>query len=143
MKNTLLVLVLVLVVGFGAYSFMTKNASQTPVDTTLEAETSEPSGVMSESGAVKEFTVDASEFKFDTTTITVKKGDTVKLTLTNSGKYTHDWVIDEFNGATKQIKAGETDTITFVADKAGTFEYYCSVMEHRKQGQVGKLIVTE
>ena len=55
----------------------------------------------------------------------------------------HDWVIDEFSARAKQIQAGETDTVEFVANKKGTFEYYCSVGNgfHRQQGMVGKLIV--
>jgi len=54
---------------------------------------------------------------------------------------THDFVIDEFNVATKMTKTGETDTVEFIADKAGVFEYYCSVGEHRKMGMVGTLTV--
>ncbi|KKT09719.1 MAG: Plastocyanin [candidate division WWE3 bacterium GW2011_GWB2_43_22] len=54
---------------------------------------------------------------------------------------THDLRLDEFNVATKLLKAGETDTVEFTADKAGVFEYYCSVGEHRKMGMVGTLTV--
>ena len=99
------------------------------------------SGAMMEKGAAKEFTVDGFEMGFSMKTITVKKGDTVKITLTNSGKMMHDWVVDEFNAKTKRIKNGETDTTTFVADKAGTYEYYCSVGQHRANGMKGSLIV--
>ena len=49
--------------------------------------------------------------------------------------------IDEFNAKTRVLNKGEEETITFVADKAGTFEYYCSVGQHRANGMVGKLIV--
>jgi len=31
--------------------------------------------------------------------------------------------------------------VTFVADKAGEYEFYCSVGQHRANGMVGKLIV--
>ena len=64
------------------------------------------------------------------------------VTLTNSGKMMHDWVVDEFTGAKmKRVTNGQTGTVTFVADKAGTFEYYCSVGQHRANGMVGKLVV--
>ena len=79
-------------------------------------------------------------FGFSETEIRVKKGDTVEIQFTNEAGF-HDWVIDEFNAKTKQLKAGESETVTFVADKAGTFEYYCSVGSHRQMGMVGKLIV--
>jgi nitrosocyanin len=92
----------------------------------------------------KSFTIDGFEFGYDKKTITVKKGDTVKVTLTNSGKMPHDWIVDEIMGAkTKEIKTGETDTITFVADKVGEFEFYCSVGSHRKMGMVGTFVVEE
>lgn len=89
---------------------------------------------------VREFTVVATPFKFDVTEIKVKKGDTVRIVFKNEGGM-HDWVVDEFNARTKQLQAGQTETIEFVADKVGTFEYYCSVMQHRQMGMVGKLIV--
>jgi len=39
------------------------------------------------------------------------------------------------------VTPGTPTSVTFVADKTGTFEYYCSVGNHRAQGMVGKLIV--
>jgi plastocyanin len=97
--------------------------------------------MMQAEGTVKVITVEGSNFKFLPATITVNKGDTVKITFKNTGGF-HDFVIDEFEGAkTKQIGANSEETIQFVADKAGTFEYYCSVGNHRGMGMVGKLIV--
>ncbi len=72
--------------------------------------------------------------------MTVKKGDTVKITFKNSGGM-HDWKIDEFSAGTKVLQVGQQETIQFVADKAGTFEYYCSVGQHRAMGMKGSLIV--
>jgi uncharacterized cupredoxin-like copper-binding protein len=31
--------------------------------------------------------------------------------------------------------------VQFVADKTGTFEFYCSVGNHRQMGMVGTLVV--
>lgn len=70
----------------------------------------------------------------------VKKGDRVLVRLMG-GDMLHDWVLDEFNAATKQIKVGEEATVEFVADKTGTFEYYCSVGQHRAKGMKGNFIV--
>lgn len=89
---------------------------------------------------VKTFTIVGKSFSFSPAEIKVKKGDTVKIIFQNSGG-THDWVIDEFNARTPQIKSGETATVEFVADKVGQFEYYCSVGNHRAMGMKGKLIV--
>lgn len=86
--------------------------------------------------------VEGSSFKFAPNRIEVKKGDTVEIVFKNTTGF-HDFVIDEFDARTSQIQAGQTETITFVADKAGSFEYYCSVGTHRQMGMKGTLVVTE
>lgn len=91
-------------------------------------------------GNVDNITVKGQNFSFTPNEIHVKKGDTVKITFENVGGF-HNWVIDEFNAKTKTIPSGQTDTVQFVADKAGTFEYYCSVGNHRQMGMKGNLIV--
>lgn len=96
--------------------------------------------MVDEDSQVKEFVVEGSNFKFEPNSITVNKGDTVRIIFKNVGGM-HDWKIDEFNASTKVIQSGEEETIEFVADKAGTFEYYCSVGAHRANGMVGDLIV--
>ena len=90
----------------------------------------------------KEFSVNGEDFFFSLKEIKVNVGDTVKINFTNTGRMPHDLVIDEFDGAkTDIINNGVSQTIQFVADKAGTFEYYCSVGSHRQMGMVGNLIV--
>lgn len=121
MKKLLLVLVIVFALGVGYYVM---NRQTVPVPKV----------------ATKEFTVEGSPYMFSLKEMRVKKGDIVKVTFVNK-EGMHDWVVDEFNARTKQLKAGESDTVTFVADTAGTFEYYCSVGTHRQMGMVGKLVV--
>ncbi|TSC87919.1 MAG: blue (type 1) copper domain-containing protein [Microgenomates group bacterium Gr01-1014_16] len=89
---------------------------------------------------IKEFVVEGSPFKFLPTVLRVKKGDTVRVVFKNM-QGTHDFVIDEFDVRTNQIGEGEEEEVEFTADKVGTFEYYCSVGNHRAMGMVGKLIV--
>lgn len=81
-----------------------------------------------------------SAFAFNPTSIRVKQGQRVRIVFRNAGGM-HDWVIDEFNARTPVIQAGQTATVEFVASRKGTFEYYCSVMNHRAQGMKGSLIV--
>ena len=76
---------------------------------------------------------------FSVKEIRVKKGDRVRIAVTNI-KGMHDFVIDEF-GVKQETPLNEKTVIEFVADKAGTFEYYCSKPGHRAKGQWGKLIV--
>lgn len=79
-------------------------------------------------------------FSFSQEEIRVQEGQEVTINFT-SDEGIHDWVVDEFDAATNQIAAGETTSVTFVADRSGEFEYYCSVGDHRQMGMVGTLIV--
>ncbi|MFZ2555589.1 MAG: cupredoxin domain-containing protein [Minisyncoccia bacterium] len=88
----------------------------------------------------KEFTVTGKNFSFSPGNLTVKKGDRVKITFVNDAG-THDLVVDGYEARTQIIKGGARETIEFVADKAGSFEYYCSVGSHRQMGMKGTLIV--
>ena len=92
--------------------------------------------------SVKEFTVTGGNFAFSPTSLSVNKGDTVRITFKNAEGF-HDFVIDEFDVATKQISAATEETVEFVADQAGSFEFYCSVGQHRQLGMKGTLTVTE
>ena len=100
-------------------------------------EVATPTGVQT---GVKTFTVEAKNLSFTPSTIKVKKGDTVVITF-KSVDAIHDWVLDEFDASTNQIGEGEEEEIEFVADKKGTFEFYCSVENHRAMGMKGKFIV--
>jgi plastocyanin len=91
-------------------------------------------------GQMDELTVEAGNFKFVPAILNVKQGDTVRINFKNS-EGSHNLVIDEFNVKTNQINEGDEEAVEFAASKAGTFEYYCSVGNHRKMGMVGKLIV--
>ncbi len=70
----------------------------------------------------------------------VKEGDTVRVELTVKDMM-HDWKVDELSAATSVVPAGESTFVEFVASKKGTFEYYCSVGEHRANGMKGTIIV--
>ena len=142
---------LIIVVLIVVYVFWGKNrnasdeiTTPTPTVSVSTASPTPPSvvtpGTEAPTPTAKTFTVIGKNFSFSPTEIKVKKGDTVKITLQNTGG-THDLVIDEFNVRTPRIKSGETATVEFVADKIGRFEYYCSVTGHRAMGMKGLLIV--
>ncbi len=112
-----------------------------PLPTGTSTVSTSTSSVPTATTTPKVLTVTGSNFAFAPTQLTVKKGETVTINFENTGGL-HDWKIDEFNAATKKINGGQTDSVTFVADKAGSFEYYCSVGTHRQMGMRGTLIVT-
>ncbi len=86
------------------------------------------------------YTVLGSNFAYDITEMRVQEGDVVTVTFRSVDGF-HDWVVDEFDAATQKVSTGNETTVTFTADKKGTYEYYCSVGSHRANGMVGTLIV--
>ena len=153
MNNKVLigVLVLVLLAG-GAYFLMNSQKQKSDVMVVKEVvvsptQAAQKVDAMKKDAAVEEktefrtFNVSAENFSFSVNEMKVKQGDTVKIVFTNNNGF-HDWVLDEFTGAkTKTIGEGKSETVQFVADKKGTFEYYCSVGSHRAMGMKGNLIV--
>ncbi|KXK35543.1 MULTISPECIES: nitrosocyanin [Nitrosomonas] len=59
-------------------------------------------------------------------TLVVKKGDAVKIVVENKSPISEGFSIDAF-GVQEVIKAGETKTISFTADKAGAFTIWCQL----------------
>jgi heme/copper-type cytochrome/quinol oxidase subunit 2 len=146
------VVIILAIVGFAGMKLLTNNTqpasdeameNQKMTAETTVAPSTVPSTVMAaESSTAKVVTMDAGSFYYSVKTITVKKGEKVKIVMT-SRDMMHDLNIDELDVKLPITKSGETNSIEFTADKVGTFEYYCSVGQHRKQGQVGKITVTE
>lgn len=100
-----------------------------------------PSGdTVMEAHPLKEFDITGKNYVFSLKEIRVKKGDFVHIKFISVDSM-HDWRLDEFNAATAVVTADKSSTVEFVANKAGTFEFYCSVGNHRQMGMVGKLIV--
>ena len=58
--------------------------------------------------------------------LVVKKGNSVKITVENKSPISEGFSIDEY-GIKEVIKAGETKTVSFKADKAGAFTIWCQL----------------
>jgi heme/copper-type cytochrome/quinol oxidase subunit 2 len=86
--------------------------------------------------------IEAGSFYYNPKEIRVKKGEKIQIELTSKDMM-HNFVIDELNVNMPIIKSGDTGSVVFTADKVGSFQYYCSVGNHRSRGQVGTLIVEE
>lgn len=66
---------------------------------------------------------------------TFNKGELETFHVINEDYTTHsmhNFNIDEFNFHTKDLGYYETQTFTFLADKTGTFQYYCSIHPEMK-----------
>lgn len=151
MKKTSLaiaVLTIVAIVAFAAYQLI-------------------PSGP-----SIKEFKLFTGEYAFsmadggENPAIRVKAGETVKVIIKNVGGRTHEFMIVEnidlaikqvqegkgmpmalFGAETGKVKPKEEKTITFKADRPGTYFYVCLQKDpsdpdvHAKLGMFGKFIV--
>lgn len=107
-----IVLVAIVIIG-GVFVFSGKAVSNNPTSNS------------SSSGNVKEFTMTAKAFQFTPSTITVNEGDTVILHITSLDEM-HGIAIPEF-GVSQQLPPGEEKTVQFVADKKGSFRFFCNV----------------
>jgi heme/copper-type cytochrome/quinol oxidase subunit 2 len=117
----------------------------TPVGNTTQpaGTTASPAtGVMVDPSGVQVIKMEAGSFYFTPNTITVRKGQKVRIELTSKDMM-HDFNIQELGVKSPITKAGDTSIVEFVANQVGEFEYYCSVGQHRQNGQVGTLIVEE
>ncbi|TSC69534.1 MAG: blue (type 1) copper domain-containing protein [Parcubacteria group bacterium Gr01-1014_70] len=91
---------------------------------------------------LREFAITGQNYAFSVKEMRVKKGDFVHVNFTSNDGM-HDWRISEYNKGTEIVTAGKSSSVEFVADKVGTFEFYCGVGSHRAMGMVGKFMVEE
>ncbi|HSL22806.1 MAG TPA: cupredoxin domain-containing protein [Vicinamibacterales bacterium] len=92
-------------------------------------------------GDVKTIDVTASRFQFEPATISVAQGDTVRLRLRSADR-SHAFAIKAFRVKALIPKGGETVTVEFVADQAGTFAFTCAeYCGTGHSGMKGRLVV--
>lgn len=155
MKNPIYIIFILIIIAAGVWLVLGQDGGARPEISGEENDVTSapmpapgfenvPEMVVNPSGeiTIKEFTISGQDFSYSPTEIAVKKGDTVRITFKNTNGF-HDWVIDEYNVSTPKKPAPAEETVEFVADKTGRFEFYCSVGEHRELGMKGALIVTE
>jgi plastocyanin len=68
-------------------------------------------------------------------TYTFNKGGVESVHMINEDYETHskhNFNIDQFNVHTKDLGYFQTQTVTFIADKEGTFRYYCTIHPEMK-----------
>ena len=117
----------------------TPPAQQPPAPQPASSPTPVPSATQS---AVKEFTMTAKQWEFQPSTITVKRGDHVKLTI-RSTDVAHGFGLPDF-GVSSRLEPGQDTVVEFDADKTGTFTFRCSVFCGSGHGGMsGQLVVTE
>ncbi len=98
-------------------------------------------GVGNSSNASITIKVSAQEWFYTPNRISVEKGQVITIIFINNGTIPHNLFIDGYNLTTDTINPGDKYTLTFVADVAGEFVFWCTVPGHKDQGLRGVLIV--
>jgi plastocyanin len=97
-------------------------------------------GASSAGGSPLNVTVTATEFKYDPATINATPGQTINLTVKNTGSVQHTWALAAAN-VKLTVDPGKSVTQTFTAPAAGTYAFECDIAGHKEAGMVGQLIV--
>ena len=128
MNNKLIigVVVAVLVIGFIAFAVVNQDNNAPVKEFTMQSFVEQVNGTFYPQFSIKEIRVD--------------EGDLVRIKVTNTAG-NHDFKLDEFN-VYSATPLNQEMTIEFIADKTGTFEYYCTMPGHRAMGHWGTLIVS-
>lgn len=90
--------------------------------------------------APTEIRVEAAEFSYEPSTITVPANRPARVTVVNTGSLEHTFTVADL-GVDQPLPVGETVTIEFTPTKAGAFELVCTVPGHREAGMIGTLMV--
>lgn len=109
-----------------------------PTTTTLHK--IDDGGVPATGGSVQVINMIAKQWEFEPSSITVNKGDTVKISI-ESVDVAHGIGLPAF-GISERLEPGETTDIEFVADQEGTHTFFCNVQcGHGHSDMSGELIV--
>jgi len=83
------------------------------------------------------------DFRFNPSTISVKAGQPLTVTLQNGGEILHDFTVEQ--GLAKPVTiiedGGKSGTTTVTYDKPGTYKFFCSQPGHDQLGMHGTITV--
>ncbi|HUI87581.1 MAG TPA: copper-containing nitrite reductase [Anaerolineales bacterium] len=75
-------------------------------------------------------------------TLKADVGDTVNIKLTSGDGAEHNIAFPDFNVDSPHVSGqGNSIAVSFLADKGGSFVYYCSMPGHREAGMEGRFVV--
>jgi len=129
MKNTIIFIVVLIILGVGVYYFVfnksyINNTMNTNINTT---------DTTAESGMV----VNIKDFAFNPSTLNIKAG--TKITWINNDQAQHKIISVSDEAGPSSDVLSQNDTYTYIFKKAGNFEYRCSF----HPSMTGSVVVTE
>jgi len=140
----IIALILVIIIGAGAYIYLTNQSPsqenndnstiQTTQNNTFPANIQQPT-LNNQSPVLipKIYNVEIKDYAFSPSTITIKKGDSIKWTNQDSVGHTATSDNSLFDSGT----LNKNKDYTFTFNQAGTFNYHCTPHPYMK----GKIIV--
>jgi len=135
-----LIVVAIVAISLVIFALSPNSGSGTTSSSTNSGESGSVVSSASGSGEIKEFNMIAKQFEFDPGVITVNEGDTVVLHI-ESVDVEHGIGLPQF-GVSETLPVGENVTVQFVADKKGTYTFFCNVYcGSGHKGMTGTLIV--
>ncbi len=84
-----------------------------------------PSNAWVSSPVSRTFNIDARQFAYSPSVLQVAPGDTITINL-RSSDVVHGLYLDGY-GLSMQAEPGQTSTLTFVANRTGTYHFRCNV----------------
>lgn len=86
----------------------------------------------------QEVTLRAREFGYDPTSLSVKAGQPVRLTLVNEGKVDHTFAVVGLLKAVT-VRSGSAVKVEFTPASSGDYKFLCTVPGHEALGMAGTL----
>ena len=119
-------------------SASTPSASTPRTSTTGKTSTAAAGG----GGGSSALAVKLTDFKLTPADPTVKAG-TVAIKVANGGQTTHQLEVEGPSGEVESaaLQPGQSDTLKVKLNKAGRYEWYCPIDDHKKFGMKGEITV--
>jgi uncharacterized cupredoxin-like copper-binding protein len=113
-----------------------------------------------------ELTVEMTDFAYTPSSVTIPAGEPVTLTVNNTGKIEHDFVVEQIDVTTTVIEdngsnahhahgaeqnfdlhvsalPGEASVVELTVAEPGTYKIFCSVEGHEEAGMIGELTIVD
>jgi plastocyanin len=102
----------------------------------------------SQAYAQQEVRVGLADYSITPNPITVRAGERVRFIASNTGERNHDLRVEGqgvtfeiVSGSDSHVPPGQTATAEFTFNRAGTYQMWCPVFDHRERGMDGNFIV--
>jgi len=145
-KILITIIIVVVIAGLGWYLTATYNDNDTTNENTNSITVTSNTNAISnindtETMEPVDYEISMTEYTYSITDINIGGPEkTISVKLTNDGTMAHDFVIDELNVDSGLIQPGDSEVIDITSGTvASTFDFYCSVGNHRTLGMFGRI----